>query len=441
MDAPTVLRGGYILDLDGGEANSNSGIVIVGGRIMEMGAELSGRDLTGFRIVELGENHFILPGLLDLHAHYEVEVLDLGRRDEYQTNSLIFLANGVTTTFPAGESDPAAMADARRRIDSGGAIGPRILNSGPRFGPQWSGWDSTWNPGEVRGLVDHWVSEGVTGFKAKGADPEQLSALIERAHAHGRTVTGHLMSNDTINPQTGIEMGIDRIEHYLGGPAFRSDRYVYDSMDQFRPGTEEFDTIAGLFISRRVYFTPTITAFGYLGNREDVFDYWLDEREFFTECVRSWLEQVPARDPHPRWDRIQRNHREVVKAFHDSGGEDLITLGTDTPARGEFLAGFNAHRELHNLVLGGIPPASALRIATINGARALGVSHLLGSVDVGKLADLFVVEGDPLEDIRNTRNVRYVMKNGELYDPGELLEAARGGLGPRRGSAGECDWA
>ena len=93
--------------------------------------------------------------------------------------------------------------------------------------------------------------------------------------------------------------------------------------------------------------------------------------------------------------------RRTTKAFYDAGG--TLTLGTDNPSTGEFIAGFSAHRELHTFVLAGIPPAAALKIATINGARALGVSDKLGTIEVGKLADLFVINGNPLADIKNTR--------------------------------------
>jgi imidazolonepropionase-like amidohydrolase len=81
----------------------------------------------------------------------------------------------------------------------------------------------------------------------------------------------------------------------------------------------------------------------------------------------------------------------------------MLTLGTDNPSTGEFLAGFSAHRELQTLVITGIPTAAALKIATINGARALGVSDKLGTLEAGKLADLFVVGGNPVADIKNTR--------------------------------------
>ena len=81
-------------------------------------------------------------------------------------------------------------------------------------------------------------------------------------------------------------------------------------------------------------------------------------------------------------------------------------------------------------MLVGIPPAAALKIATINGARALGVSDKLGTIEAGKLADLFVVGGNPLTDIKNTRNVQIVMKSGFIYDPKALLAQAEGKIGP-----------
>lgn len=128
-------------------------------------------------------------------------------------------------------------------------------------------------------------------------------------------------------------------------------------------------------------------------------------------------------------EQLHWTMRRTTKAFYDAGGGDLLTLGTDNPSRGEFLPGFSAHRELHALVLAGIPPAAALRIGTINGARALKVGDRLGSIEIGNLADLFVVSGNPLNDIRNTRNVHWVMKAGKVYDSAELLESVEGRLG------------
>ena len=139
-----------------------------------------------------------------------------------------------------------------------------------------------------------------------------------------------------------------------------------------------------------------------------------------------------------QFEKIYRVKHAEVKKFYDAGGGDWLTLGTDHPSWGEFFSGFGSHRELQALVASGIPPAAALKIATINGARALNVASKLGTIEAGKFADLFVVEGNPLADIRNTHKVRLVMKAGMLYEAAALLLSVKGKLGPA--SAADADW-
>jgi imidazolonepropionase-like amidohydrolase len=90
------------------------------------------------------------------------------------------------------------------------------------------------------------------------------------------------------------------------------------------------------------------------------------------------------------------------------------------------------------MVLAGIPEAAALRIGTINGARALGVGDRLGTVEAGKYGDLVIIQGNPLDDITATRNVRLVVKAGRVYRPDDLLQSVRGALGPR--GPEDADW-
>ncbi len=139
-----------------------------------------------------------------------------------------------------------------------------------------------------------------------------------------------------------------------------------------------------------------------------------------------------------QFEKIYRVKHKEAKKFYDLGGAAWMTLGTDHPSWGEFFSGFGSHRELQALVASGIPPAAALKMATINGARALNVSSTLGTIEPGKLADLFVVEGNPLEDIRNTHKVRLVMKAGVIYDSAKLLASVKGRLGPA--GAGDANW-
>jgi adenine deaminase len=103
------------------------------------------------------------------------------------------------------------------------------------------------------------------------------------------------------------------------------------------------------------------------------------------------------------------------------------------------LPGFAYHRELLAMTYAGIPPAAVLKAATINGARALGVDARLGSIEAGKLADLVVVRGDPLDDIKRARDIKLVFKDGIAYDPEELLQSAEGKIGPA-GPEDHADW-
>jgi len=433
------LRGGRYFDVERGALVANEGITIRADRIIGLGRP---EDSAGVRFVDIDEDHVVLPGFFDLHAHYAVDLFGGGRVDETTVNPLLFLANGVTTTFPAGEVDPERMHALRAAIESGQQAGPRLLNSGPYFGRWRRGWDDARSPASVAAEVDAWSERGVRHFKAKGIGAAHLEALIDAAHEHGATVTGHLGSGyrGSVNPRDAIELGIDRIEHFLGGDALPASRSAYASLAELDTETPEFRAIARLFIDRGVYFDATMSAYGYFGAQDpEVFTPFTDEQRFFTPFVRAHVAKQPARAAMEIMERVYRVKRKSLLAFHDAGGAHLITVGTDHPSWGQYLAAFGYHRELHCLVLAGLTPAAALRCATINGARALGHAGDSGSITVGKLADLVVIAGDPLEDIRATREVLTVVRAGVAHDASDLLRAAEGKLGPLDEST-VADW-
>lgn len=430
-----VIRGGWLFTGTGNTVVRNRGILVVAGRLMAVDRAITPAEAAGARVVELRDDQYVLPGIFDVHAHYNMTLGPNGvRSDEYTYNPLIFLANGVTSTFPAGEYDPEGMMRTRIRIDNGEQIGPRIYNSGPYFGTARRGWNQNATTADIYKDVDEWAAKGARAFKGKGIAPEHLKALIERAHQHGLTVTAHLESGfrNSTNARDAVLMGIDRVEHILGGDQLDPTKPAYPSWSQVDTSSKQFKDIVQLFVSHHVMFDPTITAPVYFSQLQDGFDYWVDERKFFTPEVQAWVKTKPPRKAVASWDSLYWAMRRTTKAFYDAGG--LLTLGTDNPSTGEFIAGFSAHRELHTLVLAGIPPAAALKIATINGARAMGVSDKLGTLEAGKLADLFVIDGNPLTDIKNTRNVQMVMKSGFIYDPKALLAQAEGkiGMSPQR---------
>jgi hypothetical protein len=426
-----LIEGGWIFDAVGDARRPNEGLLLRGDKIISLTAA---GEHEGVLRLGLGDEHTILPGFFDLHAHYAVDLFGNGRIDETVGYPLVHLANGVTSTFPTGEVNPDRMRELRLAIGRGDVLGPRLFNSGPYFGRWRKGWkDEEWDAARIAAEVDAQVALGVAGFKAKGIRAEHLAALIERAHFHGRTVTGHLDSGyrNTVNPRDAILMGIDRIEHFLGGDAFPATRPVYDSYLAFDPESDAFAAIAASFIEHGVFFDVTLTAYGYFGAQDpEVYTRWMAESAFFTDFVRTRLAERSPREPMELFEKIYWHKRKTLRAFVEAGGAHLVTTGTDHPSWGEYLAGFGLHREIHALVLSGLTTSQALRCATINGARALGVGDQLGTIEVGKLADLVVVEGNPLEDIRATRAVRWVVRGGVSHAAEDLLQAARGTMGP-----------
>ena len=396
-----VITGGRIFDGVRDTLVANTGLVIRRGIFVEVGANLAGRDTSAAEVVALAADETILPGFFDLHAHYAVDLFGEGRIDEYTINPIVFLANGVTSTFPGGEVDPEGMLQARRRIERGEQVGARIHSSGPYYGTARPGWrNADWNEARIRKDVDEWAAKGVRGFKAKGITRDHLPILIDQAHKYGLPVTGHLDSGSgtSVNPRDAIHMGIDRIEHFMGGDAIVATRGAYASLEALDVMRPEVDAIIKLYLARNVYYDATVSVYGYWYDPKDarVFKQWIDEMGFLTPHAREVAQARLPRKPTEQFRRIYETKFKEIKRFYDAGGGRLITLGTDHPSWGEFLSGFGSHREIHALVLAGIPPAAALKIATINGARALRMGDALGTIEPGKLADLFVVRGDPL---------------------------------------------
>jgi len=431
QETPVVIRGGLLFTATADDVVPNPGMIVLGGKILEIGTPSGLVSLEGARFLDLDDTQTILPGIFDLHAHYNGSLAGAQRTDELVGQPVVFLANGVTSTFPGGEYDPEGMWRLRERIERGEHPGPRLYNSGPYYGTARRGWDREMTRDELFADVDLWVERGVKGFKAKGIDPVRLRWLIERAHWHGLTVTGHLDSGarNSVNPEAAILMGIDRIEHFMGGPAFPSTQSAYASFADFEAGSPEFDHIVGVYKAFDVTYDATLTAYGYYSDRADgIFEQWTDETRFFSEEVRAYNAINDPRPSSEQFDGIYKTKCRLLPEVWRAGVR--ISLGTDYPSNGEFAAGFSSHREMWALNQCGIPAAEVLKIATINGATAMNVSDKLGTLEPGKYADLFIVDGNPVEDIRNTRNVRWVMRGGVLYDAAELFQFAEGKIAP-----------
>jgi imidazolonepropionase-like amidohydrolase len=426
------IAGGWLFSGTGEERVRNPGIYISEGKIAALGAVSRGAEPAGARRIELDADATVLPGLIDLHAHYNYDLLDRGRAEEVRYTGLVFLANGVTSTWSAGEFYPQRVLDHRDSIDRGEAVGPRLFASGPYMGgfrceyqvktaaDDCIAWPNDLSAEEIRQELDYWAERGVISIKIKQATPQETRILIEQAQRHGMTTSGHLSNYEggyDVDAREAIRMGLGRLEHNI-------------TLGNGGPRSAELDEVIDLLLEKEVFFDANLQMYGGINLRAELPELlWTDEAQYFTPYARALLEKRGP--PPPESDPAEFEQRLVeLRKFHQAGGAPLLIIGTDEPVYTNLLAGFAYHRELMAMVWAGIPAPDVLRAATINGARALGVDDRLGSVEEGKLADLVVVNGNPLEDIKATRNVTMVIKNGEVHLPGDLLDQAKDKIGP-----------
>lgn len=429
------IHGGWLFDGISDTRRRNSGILIRQGKIAAIDVPATSNLKNQSTVIELADTATILPGLIDLHAHYNLDFIDRGRVEEVAYNGLVFLANGVTTTWSAGEFYPERIMAQRSQIESGNAIGPRIFSSGPYFGAfrceysvkvaedECIAWPNDITEQEIRDEVDKWASNGVVSIKIKQATPNEAQIIIEQAQKNGMTTTGHLANYDVeydVSTRDAIHMGIDRIEHQLTLALSPQDARA-----------EELPEIVDLMIQHQVFYDANLQMYGGVNLRRSNATemIWVDEKKYFTPYAQMLLEKRGPPPPESDWPEFKQRKIEL-SALYQAGGENLLIVGTDEPVYTTLLPGFAYHRELLALTDAGLPSVAVLKAATINGATALGIDDSLGSVEPGKFADLIVVNGNPLKDIKNTRNIQMVIKEGTVHDPQELLRSAEGKIGP-----------
>ena len=428
-----VIRGGWLFDGISNTRRQNKGIVIREGKIVEIDANIKGKALAATSVIDLTDSETILPGMIDLHAHYNFDLVDIGRVEEVVNNGIIFLANGVTSTWSAGEYYPERVLRQRDLIDSAKAIGPRLFASGPYFGgfrceysvktaaDNCSAWPNDITEEEMRAEVDKWAARGVISIKIKQATPGETKILIEQAHKHGMTTTGHLANYEweyDVHPRDAILMGLDRLEHQI-------------TLGSGGEESADMEQMIDLILQYQVYYDANLQMYGGVNLRKELGAdmVWTNEAKYFTPYAQALLEQ--RGDPPPESDVAEYTQRVLeLNKLYESGGENLLIVGTDEPVYTTLLPGFAYHRELFAMVHAGLPEIAVLKAATINGANALGIGDKLGSIEPGKLADLVVIKGNPFEDIKTTRNIQFVMKDGAIYYPDILLKSAEGMIGP-----------
>jgi imidazolonepropionase-like amidohydrolase len=429
-----ALTKATVIDGTASGPRRNIVVIIKNDRILYVGDGVNIRFGNGVRILDL-TGRWIVPGFIDAHAH-------LPNRDGAASFLAQLLAFG-TTTIRAAANPRVELRDlvARRVV-----LGPRLLVAGLLIDGKDSenGGAQAGTEDEVRAIVRRQAEQKVDFIKLYvGLPPNLVNAAIAEAHRHGLRVIGHLGATTWTE---AADMGIDSLAHswYAGlahsvVPAqykaeFRdfyipNNRFDPKLFHKWRevvdPNGPEVARLASLLRERRIEVTPNLV----LGEAVT----WGDDPAVLERLEPAFAPAETAlawrRGRHPYsadWPveavaeakRAFPQMARIIRVFHERGV--LLTVGTDymnpwmTP-------GVAFHRELELLLAAGIPPLDVLRMATRNGADALGILSETGTIEEGKRADLVVLTADPLAAIANTRKIEKVFLQGRSFRPAQLL--------------------
>ncbi|HET9087093.1 MAG TPA: amidohydrolase family protein [Acidobacteriaceae bacterium] len=449
-DPVVALTHVEIIDGTGAPARADQTIVLEHGKIASVGPRASAQIPSGAKVLDL-HGHTVYPGLVGMHEHLfytEPQSKSLHQyaiSESLETAPRLYLAAGVTTARTTGSIEPYTDLNIRSAIDEGQMPGPDLDITGPYlegaggFSPQMhilSGASDATN------TVNYWAAEGVTSFKAyMFITPEELEAAINAAHAHGLKITGHLCS---VGFTDAANMGIDNLEHgiavdtefYSGKkhgvcPGQRSpEQQLADSLDMTSAPVQ---TMIRTLVTHHVSVTSTLSIFeSFAPNLPPVAFLQREQPSMMPQAWASVLETRAQIDEHAGksiWPVLLKKEMQFEREFVAAGG--LLMAGCDPTGYGAILPGFGDQRNLELLVQAGFTPEQAIQIYTQNGAKYLGRQDRIGTIAVGKQADLVVVTGDPAKDISAVEHVETVFKNGVGYNPHALIESTRGMVGIR----------
>ena len=406
-----------VIDPAAGSTRPDMTVLVRGTRIEAVGASRSVRVPQGTRTID-ATGKFLIPGLWDMHVHTDVP----GGRALLG----LFVANGVTGVRDM-DGDLARLRAFQRDIAAGSLPGPRMVVSGPYIAGQRVPLPHVLvrTPEDAVVAVDSLARLGVDFVKVhNGMPPAAYFAVAREARRRKMVFAGHVFP--PVTPLQASDSGQRSLEHLSGFPnvCAGDDSAVIaggSPLQRFLLGTcareDQGRTFAGL-AANHTWITPTLIVQTEVVNPGVVPNDSL--LHYFGDSLQAlWrLMLPPPPSPVPpavtaAGARLFEKRLALVKALHDAGVP--ILAGTDAPLRAS-PPGFAMHDELALLVRAGLTPLEALRAATSNAASYFAATDSLGSVAVGRVADLVVLDANPMTDIANTRRIWAVMANGRVYD-------------------------
>ena len=403
----TIIYSSDYIDVNTGKIITNKSITVDKGKIESIDTgfiEITSND----KLIDL-RGYTLMPGLMDMHVHFGQEYKSKSERPvkiERETSAILAnkhalttLKSGFTTVRQVGDSGLIAIS-LRNLINSGEIEGPRIFTSGKSIATTGGHADPTngkdsdsyeypvAEDGVINGPYDAYTAvrqrykDGADGIKltvtggvlsvAKSGDnpqftEEEVIAVVNAAKDYGMWVAVHAHGSEGM--KRAVIAGVNSVEH----------------------GTFMTEEVMDLMVNKGTYYVPTISAGEFVAEKAKINNY-------FPEIVRPKAASVGPQIG----NTFNKAYRRGVK----------IAFGTD--------AGVQPHgtnwKEFVYMVKFGMPPMETIQSATINTAKLLKIDSILGSIEVGKMADIIAIDGNPIEDINTMENVVFVMKEGELID-------------------------
>jgi imidazolonepropionase-like amidohydrolase len=451
-----ILEHVQIIDGTGAAAVADQNISIEGGKITAISPGADVPSTEGTTILNL-RGYSVMPGIVGMHNHlFYLAFPNFAADGSFDRPALfhqmsfsaprLYLANGVTTMRTAGSVDVYTDLGLKQVIEKGMLPGPHLDVTGPYLegatDVPFLQMHQLTGPEDARQTVAYWADRGVTSFKVyKHITREELRAAVQEAHKRALKVTGHLCS---ITYAEAAEIGIDNIEHGFFVNTERDPGKQPDTcsasegdstLEHLLPGSPEADQLIATLVSHHVAITSTLPSTALSGSIDTSVDGRPLVRPGVLEAMAPSLREAylysrnrPAnKSAQTNAALLLRRGMDLEHAFVAAGG--LLLAGADPVGYRGLIPGFGDQYEIELLVDAGFTPVQAIRIATLNGAIYLGRQDQIGSIAVGKNADVVVMKGDPAARIADIENVEIVFKDGVGYDTKKLLESVKGRYG------------
>ena len=408
--------GATVIDVTGKPPIADATVVTSGGKIVAVGPSSQTKIPDGAQRIDV-KGKYIIPGLWDMHAHYEQ--VEWGP---------IYLAAGVTTVRDVG-NEFDFISQVRNAVNSGKALGPHMLNAGivDGDGPYAIGVTRVNNPEDAEKWVTRYHDAGFEQIKIySSVKEENVKAICADAHKLGMTVTGHIPIG--MNAYQGVDDGMDMINHI----SYIADLLLPKDFDPKKVrGLERLKIMAAVdvnseqgkqavafFAEHKTVIDPTVALFEmeFRPASEPATQIEPGIARVAPELREQLVNGGIPPEAAPYGQKSFQHLLEIIEALHRAGVP--IVAGTD-----QTVPGFSVYREIELYQKAGFTPMEALQAATIVPARAMKVDGESGSIEVGKRADLDVLDANPATDIHNVRSVRMVVADGILYDPKPLWES------------------